>query len=437
MVALASPSIPIALLARAAAGLATKGRSPLVARDEFARHVVDALHAYHDPVRLWTSPLIDLMGLERTEGDMVLAALRKLLRDGIASLRPQPSVPFGEPAWLGYRLLWLSHIERRDLLSTCEELAFSQASYYRHHRQAVKALTGVLWEHYQRRLSSQVTPGTEPQSAPEAADMAEAVRLARQAPRTGIEPRLLADSTAQLLMPLAERRGVTVQLDVGQALPPVYGNLTVLRQVLLNILEAALDAASPSGLLLSASLQNGEVVWRLSGLDPSRVPAAKLADSPKPRLSRALLDEYGGRAWLEELGDRYDICFAVPGLSPRRVLVIDDDADTILLYRRFLEPEYAVLVAHSWLEAQQSLPTAQPGLVLLDVLMPVEDGWTILAALRSDPRTARLPVLVCSVLDQAELALSLGATQVLQKPINPQALLRTIRAVLAEADTLR
>ena len=60
--------------------------------------------------------------------------------------------------------------------------------------------------------------------------------------------------------------------------------------------------------------------------------------------------------------------------------------------------------------------------ILLDVLMPGEDGWHLMSWLRRSPEAASIPVVVCSVLDQPELAISLGATGYLRKPVTQEQL---------------
>lgn len=69
--------------------------------------------------------------------------------------------------------------------------------------------------------------------------------------------------------------------------------------------------------------------------------------------------------------------------------------------------------------------------------MPGRDGWDFLQALKASPATRTIPVIVCSVLDEPEVALSLGAAAYLQKPIDQRRLLTTLRAVVGPppADT--
>jgi CheY-like chemotaxis protein len=68
--------------------------------------------------------------------------------------------------------------------------------------------------------------------------------------------------------------------------------------------------------------------------------------------------------------------------------------------------------------------------VLLDVMMPEVDGWELLGQLRQNPATSHLPVVVCTILPQEELARSLGANAFLQKPISRDDFLRVLDELL-------
>jgi CheY-like chemotaxis protein len=101
------------------------------------------------------------------------------------------------------------------------------------------------------------------------------------------------------------------------------------------------------------------------------------------------------------------------------VLVVDDDVATRDLLRRHLEAEgVRVIVAASGEEGLRLARELHPALVKLDVLMPGMDGWAVLGALKSDPATADIPVIVLTLLDDGELGYSLGAADFLTKPID-------------------
>jgi CheY-like chemotaxis protein len=86
--------------------------------------------------------------------------------------------------------------------------------------------------------------------------------------------------------------------------------------------------------------------------------------------------------------------------------------------------------ARTTAELRVQLGEELPDLVLLDVLMPREDGWDMLNYLKKEPATSNIPVVICSVLSQPSLALSLGAEEVLRKPIQEETLVKTVQRVL-------
>ena len=67
-----------------------------------------------------------------------------------------------------------------------------------------------------------------------------------------------------------------------------------------------------------------------------------------------------------------------------------------------------------------------PQIIVLDVMMPHVDGWEILGRLRQHPVTGQIPIIVCTILAQEELALSLGASSFIRKPITRQAFLAAL-----------
>jgi CheY-like chemotaxis protein len=71
--------------------------------------------------------------------------------------------------------------------------------------------------------------------------------------------------------------------------------------------------------------------------------------------------------------------------------------------------------------------------ITLDVMMPNLDGWQVLRGLTSNPATARIPVAICSVLKEPELAFSLGARAYLKKPVDRMELVATLARLLASA----
>ncbi len=110
---------------------------------------------------------------------------------------------------------------------------------------------------------------------------------------------------------------------------------------------------------------------------------------------------------------------ASPLSTAPTVLVIDDDPAVRDLLKRFLTPDgFSVVSASSGEEGLRLASIVHPRAITLDVLMPVEDGWTTLAALKADPELAAIPVILLTFVDDKGKGFALGATEYLTKPID-------------------
>jgi len=118
---------------------------------------------------------------------------------------------------------------------------------------------------------------------------------------------------------------------------------------------------------------------------------------------------------------------------PAKVLIVDDEPDILLLLRIDLEAEgYNTLLAADGETAIKRILEERPDVVLLDVMMPVVDGWGVLRRLRDNGAWTRVIVLSAKTNDNDVVrALELGACEYVTKPFDPAALLLTVEHVLA------
>ena len=72
--------------------------------------------------------------------------------------------------------------------------------------------------------------------------------------------------------------------------------------------------------------------------------------------------------------------------------------------------------------------------IVLDVMMPEVDGWQMLGRLRRHPVTGHIPILICSIVSQEELAFSLGARGFLRKPVTRKNLLDALELLVESED---
>ncbi|HTJ65182.1 MAG TPA: response regulator, partial [Alphaproteobacteria bacterium] len=95
---------------------------------------------------------------------------------------------------------------------------------------------------------------------------------------------------------------------------------------------------------------------------------------------------------------------------------------------------YRVEHAAGGAEALERARKIKPAVILLDVMMPHIDGWTVLGTLKSDPELSDIPVVIVSLLDERPLGLSLGAAEFLTKPIDRNTLTEVVRTYAGSAN---
>jgi CheY-like chemotaxis protein len=111
------------------------------------------------------------------------------------------------------------------------------------------------------------------------------------------------------------------------------------------------------------------------------------------------------------------------------ILVVEDDEDIRSLLKDLLEPEGYVVDMAANGAAVRVCADSLPALVLLDLMLPLIDGYEVSRRLRADPRTADVPIIILSASTRAWQAVSqIGADGYLEKPFDLTMLLRTVAA---------
>jgi len=123
----------------------------------------------------------------------------------------------------------------------------------------------------------------------------------------------------------------------------------------------------------------------------------------------------------------------------KQILIVEDSFDNRMIYRDLLRHAgFDVIEASNGRKGVERALSDQPDLILMDLSMPVMDGWQAVRHLKSDPRTASIPVLALTahvVVDgDYGNAAEAGFARYLTKPIEPKDVLREIIAQIGTAD---
>lgn len=124
----------------------------------------------------------------------------------------------------------------------------------------------------------------------------------------------------------------------------------------------------------------------------------------------------------------------------KRLLLIDDDPNLILLVKDYLEFRgYEVITAEHGQQALDVLQKDTPDMIICDVMMPQMDGYSLVEHVRKDPRTSWIPVLFLSAKGQSQdrvKGLNTGADVYMVKPFEPEELVAQVESSLKQVSRL-
>jgi CheY-like chemotaxis protein len=244
--------------------------------------------------------------------------------------------------------------------------------------------------------------------------------------------------------PLRESLGVPIVYTAKDDLPLIRLQAPILRQALLNLLNIALSN-SPRQIEVCTEARSRQVLIQIQATPGRHAPSHSPEKADESlEMARQLIQLCQGslRTTWSSGGEPAKAAFAAQITCQAEeqisVLVIDDNEDVLRLFRRYMSgSRYRFIGAPS---AQLGLAQAtnreqagRPQIIVLDVMMPEQDGWTLLGQLREHPQTQDLPVIVCTILPQEQLALTLGAAEFIRKPVSRSELLAALDRQVATA----
>ncbi|MCS6848452.1 MAG: response regulator [Anaerolineae bacterium] len=387
---------------------------------------------------------------EKVVADLDRAALlREILIKAIESLKPINEHEGSSKEWRQFTILHDRYVLHRSLWQVQQKLHLGERQVRRDHRRALARLA-VLLETEIARLTSEMAyaAGERPaQSSAIAVDRLSAdsqeAEMIRAAQRLMPEPSVfgvneLLNDLRAILFEVARHsdRINTISWSVHPPNLTIYADRGILHQLLLKLLQALVEHAQPSMPTISviAHVDKASRVRLAIQGQFEITDSVKLAQPELPPLcrwlARALQTDLQSHT---EAAGLYTIALELPaGTRLRKILIIDDEPIATELFRSYLAGmDYHVVTLTRGSDALERARDVQPDAIVLDVMMPAMDGWELLQRLRHDPVLQSVPIVICSVLRDAELALALGAAAFLHKPVLRQQLLATLAKVLS------
>lgn len=305
----------------------------------------------------------------------------------------------------------------------------------------------------------------------------------------------IISSTITTIEMLVKQKGLELKQEIESGLPVLNTDILKVKQIIVNLLSNAVKFTEHGGIVLSVKREpKGMISFAVKdsgiGIEEKNLPVVfqefQQIDSSHSRkykgtglglpISRRLARMLGGDLVVESTfgkGSLFTLTIPIvysvdavkepmppsptpPPPRPRdtkptplaqavartigpdsgtRILCIDDDPDATEILRSYLVPDgYNVTVAFSGDEGIKIARTMKPALITLDIMMPQKDGWQVLRELKRDPATKDIPVIIHSMIDNKPLAMSLGAIDVMPKPVDSRQLLQRVQQAVQSDD---
>lgn len=213
------------------------------------------------------------------------------------------------------------------------------------------------------------------------------------------------------VMPLCRQKNIQFRSSVPSRAIQISTDKAIAEQVLVNFLSQIIVQIAPASIDVSLEQTKDAPVITLA------YTLTSAQDIDFPTLSQ-LTKQLDWSVRHSTQGVR-QIISILPQASARTIMVIDDNQALLQLLQRYLSGHRCQVLTvpngeKGWSLLQETIPDA----LIMDVMMPELDGWELLQRIRSNPVTQDIPVVVCTVFNNAELAYALGASYFLHKPVD-------------------
>jgi signal transduction histidine kinase/CheY-like chemotaxis protein len=269
---------------------------------------------------------------------------------------------------------------------------------------------------------------------------------------------VMINDVAATIQPLINKRSNTLIINCPRDIGTMRGDITKLRQSLFNLLSNASKFTENGKITLTVKRQESFTIFSVAdtgiGMTPEQqgniFQAFSQADASTTRkyggtglglvITQKFCQMMGGSITVDStFGEGTTFTIMLPEVQRQEVklvkkqinqinkgtiLIIDDDPSVLDLTQRFLRREgFDTVTAANGIDGINLAKQISPDVIILDVMMPEMNGWSVLSQLKQDPVLLDIPVIMATMIDDQNLGMALGASDYLLKPVNYERLI--------------
>jgi CheY-like chemotaxis protein len=345
----------------------------------------------------------------------------------IKSIEPDQDTPQDSRAWLHFESLNKRFVLGLSQEETAEYLHMSIRNVQRVQKEAIHILARTVWQF--RPDADQVVSSVQARDWQSQADL-EMASLRKTMPDAQSDLDKVIQEVIDLEAALLPKLGIEVNVGFVQPNLIAAAHPSVLRQTLITAIGNLASNASISYLMIYAALEDGQVKITITGSLTDKdlsIDETAITEIIAPPNASVELHQRGQKLFLQ---------VKLPVVGNRNILVVEDNPDMVYFYRRCTTGTmYRIIQIPTDQDLFMMVEKVNPDLIILDVMLPDIDGWQLLSHLRERTATRDIPVIVCSVVKEKNLAMALGATAFLSKPIRPRQFVAELDQALHQASS--
>lgn len=296
-----------------------------------------------------------------------------------------------------------------------------------------------------------------------------------------ISPQLLVERANAVCSSLSLQKGLELYLNIEADLPKISVDSNKIHQVLINLLSNAIKFTEKGSVTCSVKKIGTNIQFSIIdtgiGIAKNDIQSVfekfhqigdTLTDKPQGTglglpICKEIIGHFGGIIWGESIvGSGSSFHFTIPCienfsekeslkqplislllekirraipnvLTRLQILVVDDESPIRQLLRQELEDAgYDVIEAANGLEAVEMAKQFLPDIIIIDIMMPVLNGFDAATVIKNNPSTKTIPIIVVSIVEDTKRGFGIGIDRYFTKPVDMESLLGEIRNIINE-----
>lgn len=379
----------------------------------YVEQVKDTLGNLYNIPELLKTPLISYY--DASQGQSSAHQLRRDLMEAIETLNPGKVASIRSTQARLYNLMHLHYVGDMTLQETAHELGISLRQAYRDLKRGQENIASILWFKHNRTTPPLPIPSPSKPDVLDTSELSTIESEIKYLERSFVSVNIsdILSQAVKAVQRLADQKNVVLNLNAPDEPVTISTNKAIAQQILINLLSQTIQQTHAQVVQINLRIADENATLQIT------CESENIISSVIERLIKQV-------RWSTDIqGDFLTLTLNNHGT---RVLIIDDNEGLVDLLHHYISTNvYQVFTAHNGVEGLGIASKIQPDVIIMDLMMPDMDGWELLQYLRTTPETSDIPVVICSVIHDPELAYSLGADEFIAKPVTQEQILTVLK----------